>query len=79
MSQTNVVQVFLQLLDRGVAFSLVACGNDEDKRLGLGACLEEFINQAICDAQSQAAEQYVNDAQLEFSRLTYLFAPVTRT
>jgi hypothetical protein len=51
-----LAQVLLQFRNCSIAFSLVACCDDEDERLGLRARLEEFVDQAGSDTQAQAAE-----------------------
>jgi hypothetical protein len=52
MALTHFAQVVFEFLNCRVAFPLVACRDDEDKRFGLGTRLEKFVDQASSYAQS---------------------------
>jgi hypothetical protein len=50
MILAHLMQVSLEFLYRGIAFSLVACRDNEDKGLVLGTRQEKFVDQASSNA-----------------------------
>jgi hypothetical protein len=47
-------------MNRGVAFALIACGDDENEGFRLGPGLEKLINQPSPDSEAEAAAKRVN-------------------
>ena len=47
-------------MNRGVAFALIACGDDEDEGFRLGPGLEKLINQPSSNPEAEAAAKRVN-------------------
>jgi len=79
MGLANIAQVLFEFRDGRITFPLVARGDDEDERFGLGTRLEKFIDQAKSNAQPQATGNWSIACHTVLQKHSYLFAPVTRT